>query len=38
MIITEAMNNAFINIVSKITQSKQIDIEYDGEKLFNFVT
>ena len=36
--IAEAMNDAFINVVSKITQSIQIDIEYDGEKVFNFVT
>ena len=34
--IAEAINNAFINIVSKITQTKQIDMEYDRGKAFQF--
>ena len=35
--IVEAMNDAFINITSRISQGNQNTAEFDGEKLVDFV-
>ena len=35
--IVEAMNDAFINIASRISQGNQNNAEFDGEKLVDFV-